>query len=124
MKLRLKLYETDFTETNTNAISQVSQDLEEISTEDRRCFDRMDTETKKIGKLYQLLVPFRNSALPLPNNRKVAERRLISLKNQFLRDPKYWSDHRLFIQDLLTKGYARKSAGAPAEGNCWYIPQK
>ena len=28
----------------------------------------------------------------------------------------------MFIQDLLTKGYARKSAGAPAEGRCWYIP--
>ena len=102
----------------------MSQDLEEISTEDRRFFDRMDTETKKIGKHYQLLVPFKNSALSLPNNRKVAEKRLISLKNQFLRDPKYWSDYKLFIQDLLTKGYARKSAGAPAEGNCWYIPRR
>ena len=100
----------------------MSQDLEEISTEDRRFFDRMDTETKKIGKHYQLLVPFKNSALSLPNNRKVAEKRLISLKNQFLRDPKYWSDYKLFIQDLLTKGYARKSAGAPAEETCWYIP--
>ena len=100
----------------------MSQDLEEISTEDRRFFDRMDTETKKIGKHYQLLVPFRNSAMPLPNNRKVAEKCLISLKSQFLRAPKYWSDHKLFIQDLLTKGYARKSDGAPAEGNCWYIP--
>ena len=41
-----KLYEADFTETNTKAISQVSQDLEEISTENRRFLDLMDTETK------------------------------------------------------------------------------
>ena len=41
-----RLYEADFTETNTKAISQVSQDLEEISTENRRFLDLMDTETK------------------------------------------------------------------------------
>ena len=117
-----KLYEVDFRETNIKAISQVSQDLEEISTEDRRFLDLMDTETKKIGKHYQLSLPFKNSTLSLPNNRKVAEKRLASLKNQFLRDSKYWSDYKLFIQDLLTKDYARKSAGVPAEGKCWYIP--
>ena len=84
--------------------------------------DLMDTETKKIGKHYQLPLPFKNSTLSLPNNRKVAEKPLTSLKNQFLRDSKYWSDYKLFIQDLLTKtGYARTFAGAPAEGKCWYI---
>ena len=41
-----RLYEADFTETNTKAILQVSQDLEEISTENRRFLDLMDTETK------------------------------------------------------------------------------
>ena len=69
----------------------------------------MVTETKKIGKHYQLPPPFKNSTLSY--NRKLAEKRLISLMNQCLRDPKYWSDYKLFIQDLLTKGYARKSAG-------------
>ena len=49
-----KLYEADFTETNTKALPQVSQDLEKISTEDRIFLDLMDTETKKIGKHYQL----------------------------------------------------------------------
>ena len=45
-----KLYEVNFIETNTKAISQVSQDLEEVSTEDRRFLDLMDIETKKISK--------------------------------------------------------------------------
>ena len=71
-----KLYEADFTETNTKATSQVSQDLEEISTEDRRFLDLMDTETKKIGKHYHLPLPFKNFTLPLPDNRKAAEKRL------------------------------------------------
>ena len=117
-----KVYEAGFTEINTKALSQVSRDLEGISSEGRRFLDLMDTETKKIGKNYQLTLPFKNLPLSLPNNRKVAEKRLISLKNRFLRDSKYWSDYKLFIQDLLTKDYAKKSAGAPAEGNCWYIP--
>ena len=42
-----RLHETDFTEANAKAVLQVSQDLEEISTEDRRLLDLMDTETKK-----------------------------------------------------------------------------
>ena len=49
----------------------------------------MVTETKKIGKHYQLPPPFKNSTLS--NNRKLAEKRLISLMNRCLRDPKYWS---------------------------------
>ena len=82
----------------------------------------MDIETKKNGKHYNLPIPFKSSTLSLPSNRKVAEKRLTSLMNRFLRDSKYWSGYKLFIQDLLTKGYARKCAGDPAEGNCWYIP--
>ena len=82
----------------------------------------MDIETKKNGKHYNLPITFKSSTLSLPSNRKVAEKRLTSLMNRFLRDSKYWSGYKLFIQDLLTKGYARKCAGDPAEGNCWYIP--
>ena len=47
-----KLYEVDSAVTNPVAISQVSQDLVEISTEDRIFLDLMDTETKKIGTHY------------------------------------------------------------------------
>ena len=82
----------------------------------------MDTETKKIGQHYQLPLPFKNSTLSLSTNRKAAEKHLTSLNKQFLRDSKYWSDYKLLTQDLLTKGYARKSAGAPVEGKCWCIP--
>ena len=78
----------------------------------------MDTETKKNGKHYKLPIPFKSSTLSLPSNRKEAEKHL----NRFLRDSKYWSDYKLFIQDLLTKVYARKCAGDLEEGNCWYIP--
>ena len=52
----------------------------------------------------------------------MAEKRLTSLKNQFLKDSKYWSHYKLFIQDLLTTGYVRKFVGAPAEGRFRYIP--
>ena len=94
----------------------------EISTEDRRFLDLMDTETKKIDTHYQLPLPFKNSALSQPNNRKVTVKRLTSLKNRLLRDSKHWSGCKLFIEDLLTKGYARESAGRLAEEKSWYIP--
>ena len=57
-----------------------------------------------------------------PNNRKVTVKRLTSLKNRLLRDSKHWSGCKLFIEDLLTKGYARESAGPLAEEKSWYIP--
>ena len=41
-----KLYEAHFIELNTKTLSQVSQDLEEISTEDK-FFDLMDTKKSK-----------------------------------------------------------------------------
>ena len=47
-----KLYEVDSAVTNPVAISQVSRDLVEISTENRIFLDLMDTETKKIGTHY------------------------------------------------------------------------
>ena len=78
----------------------------------------MDTETKMIRKHYQLSLALKNSTLSFPYNRKLAEKRLTSLKNRFSRDSKYWSKYKLFIQDLLTKGYARKSAWATAERKC------
>ena len=56
----------------------MSQDLEEISTEDRRFSDFMDTETKKIGKHFQLPLLFKNFTLYLPNNRTVTEKCLTS----------------------------------------------
>ena len=60
--------------------------------------------------------------MSLPNNRKVTDKHLTSLKNRFLRDSKHWSGYKLFIEDLLTKGYARESAGRLAEEKSWYIP--
>ena len=75
----------------------------------------MNTEIKKICKYYQLPLPYKNSTLFLPNKRKIAAKRLKSLKNRFLRDSKYWSHYKLFIQGLLTEGYARTFAVAPAE---------
>ena len=75
----------------------------------------MNTEIKKICKYYQLHLPCKNSTLSLLNKRKIAGKRLKSLKNRFLRDSKYWSDYKLFIQGLLTEGYTRTFAVAPAE---------
>ena len=75
----------------------------------------MNTEIQKICKYYQLPLPCKNSTLSLPNKRKIAEKRLKSLKNRFLRDSKYWSDYKLFIQGLLTEDYTRTFDVAPAE---------
>ena len=40
----------------------------------------------------------------LPNNRYLAEKRLLSLKKRFLKDPDFFSDYKRFVEELMTKG--------------------
>ena len=49
-----------------------------------------------------------------------------SITNSFLvRDPKLYQDYKAFMEDILSKGYARKVSPdqkSPAKGTAWYIP--
>ena len=54
--------------------------MSDISNEDRRFLKIVDTQTMKVGNHYQTPLPLKNPDVKLPNNRKVAERRLLYLK--------------------------------------------
>ena len=52
----------------------------------------------------------------------MAEKRLHCLKSRFIRNPVFFADYKGFIEDLLIKGYAKKSTEKPSDGRAWYIP--
>ena len=96
-------------------------DIDEISFEDRE-FLKMNENSRKVGKHYELPLPLKNPVTKLPNNRYLAEKRLLILKKRFLKDPDFFSDYKGFVEELIDKGYANKSNKEAPEGKTWYIP--
>ncbi len=49
---------------------------------------------------YEMLLPFRDGQLPLPNNHQIAERRVNQLKSRFTGNAKYLEDYKVFMQRM------------------------
>ena len=61
----------------------------------------------------------------LPNNRMTAVGRLRSLRRRLCADEQLCCKYRNFMDDLLTKGYARKlteDEAAARSPRTWYLP--
>ena len=80
----------------------------------------MNSEVKIINNHYQLPLPLLDHDIRLPNNRNQALRRLQSLRKRFSLDHKYRQDYTDFMNDMLAKGYDKKSTSE--EDGVWYIP--
>ena len=83
--------------------------MSDISNEDRRFLKIVDTQTMKVGNHYQTPLPLKNPDVKLPNNRKVAERRLLYLKKWLMKDDRFHQKYTEFMQEILKKGYAKES---------------
>ncbi len=59
---------------------------------------------------YQIDIPFMVDPPELPDNRKMAERRLQSLKRRLIQNPDLHEQYSGGMQDLLQKGYAEAVA--------------
>ena len=53
-------------------------------------------------------IPFKSKDSSLPDNRSIAEKRLQSVTNWFLRNPELHTKYKCGIQELLDKGCAEK----------------
>ncbi|KAK3729296.1 hypothetical protein QZH41_002214 [Actinostola sp. cb2023] len=78
------------------------------SVEDHRAEDILRRTTKLVDGHYETGLLWKDSVPSLPNNRRVAEVRLTSLKRKFQRDPDYMERYRRVMQDYIDRGYARK----------------
>jgi len=69
----------------------------------------------------EMPLPFR-SRPNLPNNRKLAVKRLCHLKKRLDSDPKYKEHYTQFIEEMLENGHAEPASDAAKTGELYYIP--
>ena len=94
------------------------------SREDDKFLAKIEKEITLADGHYQLPLPFREDNVKMPNNRKQAEQRSLWIKKKFA-DEQYKQDYTKFMNDIISKGYARKvlePSMEVEEGKTWYLP--
>ena len=82
----------------------------------------MNEKTVKIGRHYQRPLRFRSNKMHFPNNRRLAESQLVSIKRRMLRDKPFAMRYKGFMEELLLKEYGSKSKKSHNDGQVWYLP--
>ena len=103
----------------------LANSLPQFSVNDKRAVDIWERSVDVVDGHYQMDIPFKSEHCNLPDNRIVAEKRLQSLTNRFLRDPELHAKYKGGIQELLDKGYAEKvpkQEMSATPGRTWYLP--
>ncbi|KAJ8397167.1 hypothetical protein AAFF_G00010210 [Aldrovandia affinis] len=97
----------------------------EMSKDDHQFMNMVSQSSKLVDGQYSVCLPIRNKSSCMPNNRSVAEQRVLNLRKRFSRDVKFHTEYVAFMEDILKKGYAVKLNSAecePTEGRTWYLP--
>ena len=110
-----KLYEID-------EVPPVPVKAVEVSQDDLKFLEIMNSEVRKIDGHYEIPLPFREKDTTIVSNFQMAEKRLFSLKRRFDRDEKFKQDYVSSLSWLLEKGYAKKVTDIYPEGTNWFIP--
>ena len=105
-----QLFEQDFCEKSANNEFP-------LSVEDKLFLSKVGGSVTKLNGHYQIALLWRQECVTLPNNRVVAERRLVYLKRKFERDAEFFDQYKEKINELLRNGFARKvpQIGYPAD---------
>ena len=82
----------------------------------------LDEGTKLKDGQYQIPLPFRQEDVRLLCNKYQAAQRLSYLKRKFDKNEKFKADYIRFMDEIIAKGYARKSTITAALGKTWYLP--
>ena len=115
-----KLYSADFIDQSTSALKESNC---EMSVEDRRFMEIMNSKCAQKGKHYKLPLSLRDQDHDFPNNRKMAELRLHNLNLRFKHYKKFHEVYTIFIQDMISKGFAElQDKKKCRQGEVWYNP--
>ena len=124
------MYSNDFNEHDATVVDSITNSVDEISIEDKKdivdirriqFLDIVEKNTSKKDYHYVVLLSFKDDRLIMPNNRGQAFKRLMFLKQRFLKDQKFFDDYKKFMDNLLVKGYT-KQPEVVLSGKTWYIP--
>ena len=94
-----------------------------MSTEDRCVLELWNENVSFSDGHYVLPIPFKNTALKLPDNQPMAEKRLSSLKRKLSKDQEMHQKYG--IKDLLEQGYAVpvfEQDSSRSDGRVRYLP--
>ena len=97
----------------------------EMSQDERRFMQIVEQTVELRSGHYQISLPFKDRQAPVHNNKAQAWQRAIWLKKKLERDPKLHQHYKAFMEDILSKGYARKVSPdqkSLAKGTAWYLP--
>ena len=117
-----RMYQLDSNESSTKAHDVMTKKLEDISYEEKKFLKLMDAQTVKVGNHYQTPLPLRIPVMKLSNNRKMIKRRAQHLAKRFEKDPKYFYHYKRFMEEILSKGYAKIFKDTPTDEEVWYLP--
>ena len=116
-----EVYMSDFQDTISEREESITGKMSEISNEDRRFLKILDAQTMKVGNHHQTPLSLKNPDVRLPNNRKMAERRLLYLKKRLMKDDRFHQQYTELMQETLEKSYAKESKSTPQDGRGWYL---
>ena len=96
-----------------------------MSLEDKRALAVMENSATMVDGHYQVALPWREPNPYLPNNRSMAERRLLLLKKRLLQDSKLFDGYKATMENYLDKGHARRVPDHEMNAHdkpLWYLP--
>ena len=104
---------SDFQDTISEPKDSIIGKMSEISNEGRRFLKILDAQTMKVGNHYQTPLPLQNPDVKLPNNRKVAERRLLYLNKRQMKDDRFHQQYTGFMQKILEREAMQRNQNKP-----------
>lgn len=113
-----KQYQSDFNE-------KIADNKEKMSRQEARFIEIMDQSVKLKDGHYSLKLPFKAQEVTLPNNRCIAQQRLIGLRRKMERNEKFHQEYASFLENVISSGYAEivpQDELRCGEDNLFYIP--
>lgn len=87
----------------------LANSLPQFSVEDKKVVDIWEQSVRVVDGHYQMDIPFKSKDFSLPDNRTIAEKRLQSLTNRFLRNPELSVEFKSnLIKDMQRKCLNRR----------------
>ncbi|KAI2646413.1 Pro-Pol polyprotein [Labeo rohita] len=98
------------------------KDHKVVSQEDLLFLDILKGSIKKNEQgHYEMPLPFRQRPR-LPDNRKLAEKRLDHLRRKFSKEERYKADYTTYINEIIERGDVEQVLEKGTLGEQWYIP--
>ncbi|XP_042232302.1 uncharacterized protein LOC121873053 [Homarus americanus] len=107
------------------ALHQTPGDGSPSSVEDKRVIKLCSSTGQRVQGQYQFPIPFRRQPPCLPDNRALAERRLLGLKKRLSRDTRLRRRYKEEMKKLFNEGFAERVPRrqlSKSGGNRWYLP--